>query len=143
MKMNTKGVSLIISWVLLIGFAVTLGVIVSQWMQDQANKTAETVIEAKAQEVRCRDVSLNAFLTNSCATLEVANKGVFTVHQINIRSKFGTEAIDTSILPSQSQSLNIQTALSPDDSIEVIPVIEMEETLVSCVTRKTVANCEQ
>jgi len=139
--MTKQGVSLIISWVLLIGFAVTLGIIVSQWMQEQAEHTATTVIDEKAREMTCRDVALNAFLSPSCDTINISNKGLFTIHEINIRSQFGTEPLPTLIPPHQSQNLNIRTSLSPEDSIEVIPVIQMEKTNVPCVTRKTTTTC--
>jgi hypothetical protein len=140
--MDKKGVSLIISWVLLIGFAVTLGVLVSTWMQDQAEETSETLLDDKTMELHCGDMAVNAFFpTPTCDTISTTNKGVFTIHQVHVRSLFGTETIEASIPPQQAQDLNIQTVVVSGESVEVIPVIKVEGKTVVCVNRKLSITC--
>lgn len=139
--MERRGASVIIGWVLLVGLAVTMGVIVSQWVKEQAESTAASLVEEKTQETRCMDVSIAAFLEPGCAQVNVTNRGLFTVHQVGVRSQFGTETVNMVILPRQTQALNIQTSLSSGDRVDVIPVIKIDDVLASCAARKVSVTC--
>lgn len=135
---DKKGVSEIISYVLLIGFAIGLGILVSTWMKDQAEKTSKTLLEDKAREVTCTDVALNAyFLSPTCDHVNITNKGHYTIKKVAVRSIFGTETKDVNILPMQSQDLYISTTTD----VEIIPQIMPEKELLLCGNRKITVTC--
>ena len=136
--MAKRGASAIVAYVLLIGFAVTLGIMVSTWMKEQAEKTSQNLIQEKSREVTCTDVGLNAyFLSPACDWVNVTNKGVYSLKRLTFRSVFGSESKDVDILPHQSQDLYISTSTD----VEVIPSIVLEGELVGCGNRKIRLAC--
>ena len=62
---NKRGVSPAISWILLIGLAVALGGMVTIWMKSTAESSAETLKSKVEMDIRCDEISLNAYDTPS------------------------------------------------------------------------------
>lgn len=135
--MKKRGASELIAWVLLIGFTITLGIVVSQWLREQAKSSTEAVIKDISSDLRCDNVQLNAYFSNPCDTLEILNKGYHKILKVKVRSDFGIEEFTVNIAPGAS----VTQQLSTNQAVEIIPVVEVEREQLACIDKKIQVNC--
>jgi len=135
-----KGVSEIVSFVLLIGFVVSLGVLVTTWFKEQTEKTTTTLVKETIGDIRCSDVSLNAYFINppACDRINITNTGYFRILQVTVRSQFGSRNYNLEINITESKDLNIGGSFN---EVEIIPIIKSEKELVACADRKVSIKC--
>lgn len=124
-----KGVSSLIAWVLLIGFAVTLAVFVSRWSLQQAQKSTEGVEEMVMGDIQCSDVAISGKCEGS--NVIITNRGTLTIIGFYEKGKFNPLELKpkqpSGILPS-----GIYT-----------PVIKIDSKQVVCTTQKQEFICTQ
>ena len=72
-----KAVSSLIAWVLLIGFAVTLGVFVSRWSLQQAQKSTTGIEEMVMGDIQCSDVAISGYCVDN--KVKIKNRGTLTI----------------------------------------------------------------
>lgn len=138
-----KGVSVIISWVLLVGLTVAIGTMVSIWIRTTTEKTVQEQIEQV--DLKCDDIGFNVKNNSECVygsvSFAVNNRGSFTIHDFIIRvdgevTRNGLNTPDKlNILPDQSQDLNID--ITPSSEIEFIPVVDNN----ACSSRRIRLKC--
>ncbi len=134
--MNKRGISELISWVLIIGFSVALGIMVTSFLKNQASSTTEKIVQDTEGDLRCADVSINAFCL-SAGAFKITNRGYFTIHDIKIRHGEELKTITINLPPGQeSESLNI----GPGNG-DIIPVIQVEGKLLACIDKKVPVSC--
>ena len=138
-----KGISEVISWVLLVGLTVVLGIMVSIWIRSTAEETVEKQIEQVDQ--KCDDIGFNVKNNSECAAgsipFTIANRGSFTVHDfvIRINGEVWRNGLNTpvklNILPGQAKDLNIDVTAGSE--IEFIPVVDEN----ACSSRRLRLKC--
>lgn len=147
MKKHTlkkKGISLLISWVLLVGFVVALAVFVTMWSRQQAERNIGEVIEMIEGDARCNDVSLNAEVNCAEKKVNLVNRGYFTIYKLVIR----IYKIDGDVGSDNKDNLKIEYGDSytynfPEEfeRLEIVPVIKIDDKFVGCSDRKAVVEC--
>lgn len=135
-----KGASELVAWVLIIGFSLALGVLVTQWLKDQATISADIVTKDIEKDLRCNDVSINAFFSAQCTEIDVTNRGYHKVVAIKVRNPYGVQELETNLLPGATTSISPQ-GIQSGMSIDLIPVIRGEDELLGCIDRKAVLQC--
>ncbi len=125
-----RGVSSLIAWVLLIGFAVTLAVFVSRWSLQQAQKSTEGVESMIEGDILCSEVNINIICEGS--SLYMINRGSLAIKQIKIGNNNPQEMSgERGLMPKD------RTGISGKADEWVIPIIVNEKgKLVYCITQK-------
>ena len=83
--MKKKGISEVISWVLLIGITVVLATTVGIWIQEQTKTANKQILN---EDYLCNDVSFSATLsdcTQPDISLTIKNTGSFTIQEFILR----------------------------------------------------------
>ena len=138
--MKKRGASELVAWVLIIGFSIALGVIVTQWLKDQATKSAEIVTKDIEKDLRCGDVSINAFFSSPCTGIDVTNKGYHKIVSIKVRNPYDVQELSIDLRPGSTSTISpqgIQTGMS----VDLIPVIEGENERLGCIDRRIILQC--
>ena len=116
-----RGASEAIVFVLLVGFAVTIAIIVINWSVGHTKELTEAGIDFVEKNIECDKVGMNVkdISAGDCSSLEIINKGYLKISKVITRS--------------------------PDDNkIEVIPVIILGETNkeIGCKDKSIVLECK-
>jgi hypothetical protein len=138
-----KGVSMIISWVLLLGFSVLLATTVILWSKQQTEKYTESLTEMVENDINCRDVIyiINANCTSK--TTSINNKGSFTIVKFIIRSSMGSSTLTRQIVPSSSLDLtNDIPKPYYDGGFDMIPFIQIDNKQIGCVDKARRGICK-
>ncbi len=112
MRSNKKGMEMAVAWVLLLGFSVTLAVVVSMWAVDHARKSTESTIKFVEGEQVCEQVQIYAVFTpyspggdqvddtKKCTNITIVNNGYFTVNELVLRgiNKITKQSIPNKII---------------------------------------------
>ena len=147
---NKRGVSPAISWILLIGFAVALGGMVTVWIKSTAESSAETLKSKVEMDIRCDEISLNAHDTQgsiNCSNLTIINKGLFSIYGLKARYNGKTSDHDMSaqpLLPGKLTTivLNITDPIT-EPEIGLIPITELENEEIACLEKEIIITCNQ
>ncbi|HLD13036.1 MAG TPA: archaellin/type IV pilin N-terminal domain-containing protein [Candidatus Nanoarchaeia archaeon] len=148
--MHKKGISEVISWVLLIGVTVVLATTIGVWMKQQAEQANEYILQ---EDYLCNDVSFSATLSDCNEpdiTLTIKNTGSFTIQEFIIRqngelTRNGLNIKEENRLltlkPGESitqpaEDLNIDQPAA-DTRLELTPLYK--ET--TCTERKIIITC--
>ena len=132
-----KGVSEIISWVLLIGFAVSLAAIVTMWTLRNTETTTEGVVKMVTEDIKCSEVFINLAIDCTTKTLTVINDGKFKIDKLMIRADSSSETIEANLMPGKEQSLNIDFI----NNIEVIPLVKLDKEFIGCSDKAKEVEC--
>jgi len=85
---NNKGVSPIIAWVLLVGFAVTLGVVVTQWTKTHAETEITETIKYVNTGLECDNIDFNVVYCNDLENVQhkfkIYNRGLKTITKFSL-----------------------------------------------------------
>ena len=147
---NKKGVSIAISWVLLVGFAVTLALIVTVWMKSFADDATKGATEDVEIDIKCSEVSLNAIKTTPCQlnlTMDITNTGYFTIEKVKVRGtdtstkEFEFQGAEPSLKPTQTKTLYTNTDYPSSTEITIIPIIKVDQRFVGCADRIIKISC--
>lgn len=144
MNLQKKGISPLIAWVLLIGFAVSLAGVVGVWMKAFAGEQIGDIIKDQEEDVRCNDVQLNIKLdcTVTPEQASIANTGKFSLKKIVMRQS-GRDNSDLALQNLQPQQAKTEDLKSfdPVKPVDFIPVIDVEGKEVLCSAKKITTNC--
>ena len=132
-----KGVSEIISWVLLIGFAVSLAAIVTMWTLRNTETTTEGVVKMVRGDIKCSEVFINLAIDCTTKTLTVINNGKFKIDKLMIRADGTIETIESNLMPGKEESLNIDFI----NNIEVIPLVKLDKEFIGCSDKAKEVEC--
>ncbi len=134
MNKNKKAVSSLIAWVLLIGFAVTLGVFVTKWSLQQAQKSTTGIEEMVMGDIQCSDVAISGYCDES-NNIKIKNRGTLTIAYLveagNLKTKHCEDLEPNSVCPEK---------LKPG---KYIPVIFIDNKKVLCTTQQQEFKCSE
>jgi hypothetical protein len=126
-----KGVSEIISWVLLLGFSVLLGTTIIMWSKQQTENYTEELTNMVENDINCRDVIYIVDTNCTAKTTLVNNRGSFTIVKFIIRSSLSSSTLETEIKPSSSLSLSIPPTYY-SNGFDMIPFIKTNDKETGC-----------
>ena len=141
-----KGVSEPISWILLVGLGIMLAGIVTVWVKDTAESTSERIITNVENDLRCNDISINAYEKTPplCSQILIQNRGTFSIAGIKTRQINIVEDIvfESPLLPGKDASidLNILTP-PPDNKIGIIPITKVGKDFIACMEKEISILC--
>lgn len=125
-----KGISELIAFVLLIGLAVTLGVFVSRWSLQQAQKSTTGIEEMVMGDVQCSDVAIQGICDGS--NVKIKNRGTLTIQYLlkgNEKTKYCEE------------KLKPNSECPPIPAGIYTPIIKIDDKLVYCSSQKQKFEC--
>ena len=151
--MNKKAISALIGWVLLLGFTITVAAFVTSWVIGQVGKfNPEDVVGGC--NIYCEDVSMSiegivqtgteGICNNGMpflGTITLRNKGKFTIRELEgLGQQVNFDVVE--IKPGQESDVEFFFCiLSEDNSVEIIPIINVEdEGECSCTESSAVIN---
>lgn len=140
-----KGIAEPISWILLVGLTIALAGMVTFWIKNTAESTSDKVIQDVENDIRCNDVSINAYeKTPLCSQIALQNRGLFSITGIKVRNLNKVEDImlPSPLLPGKETtiSLNIST-FPPDMKIGLIPITKIDKDAIACMTKEIEVIC--
>lgn len=143
-KMNNKtkkGMSEIIAWILLLGFSISLAVLIFNWTRTHTQELTESTVSFVEGKLECQEIAINVVTNDDCSTITITNKGKLTIDQLAIRTfrqNYENTLMETTKLaPKQSKQLNILSS----NKIEVIPIVKIKEKLVGCNDKRILNEC--
>ena len=150
--MSRRGVSPIIAWVLLIGMAISLAMVVFNWASQQTRQLTDDSVTYVEAGLKCDQVSLNAVGKpdpERCQSLTVTNTGFLAVHKLLIRPFNADKTSAGAYLeyePSQgiqpsSPPVSVNRGCSSCAFLEVVPLLKSDEKFAACFEKKVVVNC--
>ena len=133
-----KGISEIISWVLLIGFAVSLAAIVTIWTLRNTEQTTEGVVKMVTKDIRCSDVFINLGVDCTTKTLTIKNDGRFKIEKLIIRTGVTSNTVEQTLMPNEEKTLyNIDFT----DTVEVVPLLKLDKEFIGCSDKSKEVKC--
>jgi len=141
-----KGITPTISWILLVGLTITLAGIVTVWVKDIAQSSATKVVKDVESDIRCTDISVNAYekVAPLCLQVTVQNRGLFSIQGVKIRYPGSVEDVMfvTPLLPGSEATitLNISNPL-PDKKIGLIPITKVDKDMLACMAKEVDIVC--
>ena len=127
-----KGVSSLIAWVLLIGFAVTLAVFVSRWSLQLSQKTTEGTTEMIEIDIQCSNVAIQGICEGG--RVKIKNRGTLTIVDFHKDGKFlKLYSEDEGLRPNKESDLLLLGTYTP--------VIKIDGKIVLCTSQKQTFEC--
>jgi flagellin-like protein len=156
--MNKRGISEVISLVLLIGMAVALAILVTNWTRNQVEESTGTIVNSIEKDEKCALAAMNVnYEENSCSDqiltgylkLLIMNRG--DVKLVDYGIKLNTEDVDISnvnfdeditIMPFETKTLKVGIIDDNLEEITIIPYVEIEGNKIGCFEKRIVLKCE-
>tara|TARA_B100000315_G_C14183266_1_gene409906 strand:- start:19 stop:450 length:432 start_codon:yes stop_codon:yes gene_type:complete len=134
-----RGISPLVSWVLLIGFVVGLSLMVGNWVRTQAQTTTDDVVKNVESDIRCSDVSFNAKIDDCLGAprLNLTNTGKFTISEVRVRQPGHIEPYKVVIPVNEQKTQGLSNFENTQDA-DIIPVITVGKNSIVCSARKVV-----
>jgi len=144
--LDKKGVSPAISWIILIGMAVTMAGVVTVWTRGLAEDSTDRVIGNVEKDLRCDDIVIHAYEATgpNCASVTIGNRGLFSISGYKIRDAGGIQDITltSSLAPQTEKTESLSSSpISPGNTISIIPVTMVEKEEVPCLTKEVTVTC--
>jgi|TARA_Y100000310_G_scaffold38954_1_gene36541 hypothetical protein len=140
-KKNKKGIGPVIAWILLLGFSISLAVMVFNWTRTQTEDLTESTVSYVEGKLECQEISINVVTNEDCTELTISNRGKLNIEQFAIRTfrdEYENTLMEKNLLaPKASRILNIVQS----NKIEVIPIIEANDKLVGCFEKRIAHEC--
>lgn len=142
-----KGQGNVIAWVLLVGFAVSLAVLVGRWSIQQSQKSVSSIVETGEGDIMCENVAISAVCEcNGDCNLDVSNKGTLNIYQLNIGGCTTKDVGkgDNNWYIGLNEKKEITLSKCSDELITLIPMIKIEDRLIGCANKELnidVDNC--
>lgn len=148
-----KGMSELISWVLLIGLAVTLTIIVGKYMMQGAEEQAAQTVSFVETGILCEKLvisveNLTADTRGYIKEISIKNRGYLAIDGIMIRGYYKREqplnvqkTLDNKLNPNEEIAVAISPPIYPGgiEKLEILPLKEKE----GCASRKETLDCER
>ena len=84
-RKNKKGIGPIIAWILLLGFSISLAVMIFNWTRTQTEDLTESTINYVEGKLECQEVSINVVTNVECTEITINNRGKLNIEQFAIR----------------------------------------------------------
>lgn len=156
-KLNQKkGISEIISYVLILGLAVALGAMISVWYQSTTQKQTSGIINPIEGTSQCQDVNVNvAFDYQNCA-IAVYNTGTSLINSFKVTYSDSNNEVNITdyhvkILPRLSNTIPLAGIVGINPSslsyVSVVPIVIVNKQPYYCTgeysfqTNGTVFDC--
>lgn len=139
-----KAIAPVISFILLLGFAVALGTGVYLWQVRQAESLSEGVVRYASGILACQNLNFNAQSSDGCTKVSIKNSGFFDVDGFVVRSfsSFGAGSeVKTVFVQAQKEGV-LDVNLVDAEKVEVMPVIKVEGELVGCKDMVRSVDCK-
>lgn len=156
-----KGIETIVAWVLLLGFSVTLGVMVMMWATKTTEKMTEKTLSYMEGSLQCGDVQIYAVFsqptgppgTTQCGYMNITNRGYITIDEIAVRginkgnkATFSTKLTSAPWAPLQPKTEARGTTSGwgiPNNNAEVdlIPVVYIDSKKYGCTEKLVRLTC--
>ena len=133
-----KGISEIISWVLLIGFAVSLAAIVTIWTLRNTEQTTEGVVKMVTKAIRCSDAFINLGVDCTTKTLTIKNDGRFKIEKLIIRTGVTSNTVEQTLRPNEDKTLYKRDFT---DTVEVVPLLKLDKEFIGCSDKSKEVKC--
>jgi hypothetical protein len=143
LKMSKKGISVWISWVILVAFTVMVGSFVLQWSRNNASVTVEDIKEKGEILTMCQETGVS--VSGYCQKAQTLNINVTN----NNNRKVDALIVRASDIYNMPQSAQKNVSLSPEESkgvsivkqgmlkeAELMPIIIIGKKRVICQSRK-------
>lgn len=139
---HKKGISPVIAWVLILGFTIALGAIVTNWYLQQSKKTTESTLGTMEGEMECNEIRINVAFTQPQPTsgnciLKVSNTGMLKIDSIRINSIQKSYDKNPKEYRNYSSSDITDLCGAAYQKITVLPLIKKDKTLVACQNDRT------
>lgn len=146
-----RGQSELLGWVILLGFAVSLAVVVGGYIKNMASSSTDALVENTENELACRDVFIvlkNTATNEVCKTILsmigpfiLENKGRRTIQKIRVTCGGNSGDSPVNIRPGLNQEINSIYGLDLNscNSITIIPFIQGD---VGCSDKKLKVDCK-
>ena len=140
---NKKGIEVWISWVLLIGFAAAIGVLMQDFLAEFTEENVELMQRIAINTEDCNLVALS--IDSACTSIQgattylnmsISNRLNIRIDGINIRSFSSSRVINQTIEtltndtitlnPGQSRKVEVQT-VPGTDSVQIIPFLDRSD----------------
>jgi len=140
--MNKKGLETWISWILLVGMTVAIGVVMYSWYISTTESTVKT-IQYVYDRTECNSVAINMDACSQAQHLNIniTNKLYIAVDEIIFRIHYTDLSVDsvnstTRIKPGQKEDFRIGFNSSKSiQEVEAVPVIAADDFRVVCSSR--------
>ena len=141
LRETKKGMSEIIAWILLLGFSISLAVIIFNWTRTHTEELTKSTVSFVEGKLECQEIAINVAANDDCSIITITNKGKLTIDQFAIRTfrqDYENTLIEaTQLSPKQSKQLNILSS----NKIEVIPIVKIKEKLIGCNDKRISNEC--
>lgn len=143
---------MVIGWVLLVGFAVTIGILVYNWSTDYAEQSVISVVNFVSGKTECTDVSINVILCIGGFSqaekvgMNITNKGLFNIYGVSVNVFTDGNAHHAEFYGEREGKINVKNSrtivtdisVTSIEFIEVTPVLEINQELIGCSDRKVI-----
>ncbi len=140
--MNKSGQAIWVSFVILVAFAVALGVLIGQQMIESSQRSSEQIKEYVYDTQECSGVGIN--IQDICQNPQVLNMEVANIRNVKVEELFikifdgsgdaETKTVTLSIVPGDENTLSIGKSRIAD-RVEIMPVIHVEDQVIMCRER--------
>ena len=141
LRKSKKAISPIIAWILLLGFSISLAVIIFNWTRTYTQELTESTVNFVEGKIECQEVSINVIANEDCSQITITNRGKLNIDQLAIRTfrdDYENTLIEKDLLePKQSKQLNILSS----NEVEVIPIVEINNKLIGCNEKRILHEC--
>ncbi len=138
---DKKGAGEIIAWILLLGFSISLAVLIFNWSRTQTEELTESTVSFVEGKLECQEIAINVVTNEDCTSITITNKGKLNIDQLAIRTfrqEYENTLFEKNLLaPKQSKTLDILQS----NKIEVIPIVKINEKLVGCNEKRILHEC--
>lgn len=151
---RNKGVEGVLAWVLLLGFSVTIGVMVFMWATKMSGRISENTVNYVEGDMSCEQVQIYSEFTRDnngiCKNIKTMNKGYLNITQIMIRGmekqtgkviKPQTIDFKPAMKPKEDVTSLLTDAINPNSEVDVIPVTSSNNRMILCTVRKVSLEC--
>jgi|TARA_B100001971_G_C18247138_1_gene575153 hypothetical protein len=140
-RKNKKGIGPIIAWILLLGFSISLAVMIFNWTRTQTEDLTESTINYVEGKLECQEVSINVVTNVECTEITINNRGKLNIEQFAIRVFREDEK---TLISEDLLAPKASTTLPPIiqfNKLQVIPIIEVNDKLVGCIEKRISHEC--
>ncbi len=142
-KINKKGQGEFVAYVLLIGLAVALSVIVSKWSLDQSKRAGDNLIRSNDIEEKCNEISLSGFVNcPDTQKITITNRGNLIIKSLRITGEDNKNCgfsgdQEVNLKPGKSVTKNLNNC----NTALILPLMKISnDEIVGCSEKKLVLN---
>lgn len=143
MKLNKRGIAAWISWVMIMGFAVALGLFFFAWVRGFATDATSDIVDKGNQITLCESTSVRA--DKYCQDTQTLNINVTNSNNLrtdelmfrffDIYDESELRTVNITIVPSETKNLRI-VKQGIVKQMEIVPVLYNDKKRIVCESQK-------